>query len=150
MKRFIYLLLGACFFHANAQVKFQPPATPAIPVVDTLHGVLLTDDYRWLEDKTDAKVIDWTKAQHDYGIQYLQSTQKIHAGLRDDIANYIDLDYEGPLDKEGKRVFQTIKRKGDKQNKLYTILNGEKVLIWDPVQLDTSGNTATTSVNYTY
>jgi len=150
MKRYVCLLLIPCFLKSNAQVKFQPPATPAVAVVDTLHGVLLTDDYRWLEDKADPKVIEWTKAQHDYGIQYLQATQKTHPGLREDIANYIDLDFEGPLDKEGKRIFQTVKRKGDKQNKLYTILNGEKLLIWDPVQLDTSGNTATTGVNYTY
>jgi prolyl oligopeptidase len=133
-----------------AQVKFNPPKTPVMPVTDTLHGVVLTDNYRWLENKTDPKVIEWTKAQHDYAIEYLQATQKTHKGLREDIAAYIDLDFEGPLDKQGKRVFQNIKRKGDKQNKLYTILDGKKILIWDPVQLDTSGNTATTGVQYTY
>src|SRR4051812_6814814 len=103
MRRLFYLATFFAF-SAQAQTKFQPPTTQIIPVVDTLHGVLLTDDYRWLEDKTDTKVIEWTKAQHDYGIQYLSSTQKTHDGLRKDIANYIDLDFEGPLDKEGKRV----------------------------------------------
>lgn len=142
---FIFLYITAC-----AQIKFSPPTTQAIPFVDTLHGVVLTDDYRWLEDKTDPKVIEWTKAQHDFGIQYLQATQKTHTGLREDIANFIDLDFEGPLIKQGKRIFQNIKRKGDKQSKLYTILNGKKTLIWDPVQLDTSGNTSTTGAAYTY
>jgi prolyl oligopeptidase len=118
--------------------------------MDTLHGVILTDFYRWLENKEDPKVIEWTKKQHDYGIEYLQSTQKDHAGVKDEIAAYIDIDFEGPLRKVGKRVFQTVKRKGDKQYKLYTILNGKKVLIWDPVKLDTSGNTSTSGVNYTY
>ena len=150
MKYGLCLFFITCLAELSAQPKFEPPATPAIPVTDTLHGVLLTDDYRWLEDKSDEKVIEWTKAQHDYGIQYLQATQKTHAGLREDIASYIDLDYEGPLDKEGKRVFQTIKRKGDKQSKLYTIVDGKKKLIWDPLQLDTSGNTATTGIVYTY
>ena len=149
MKKLLYSLLILATT-ANAQAKFQPPATPSIPVIDTLHGVILTDNYRWLEDKADSKVIEWTKAQHDYGIQYLSATQKMHEGLRDDIANYIDMDYEGPLDKEGKRVFQTVKRKGDKQYKLYTILNGKQVLIWDPVKLDTSGNTSTQGIAYTY
>lgn len=133
-----------------AQVKFDPPKTPVMPVIDTLHGVMLTDNYRWLEDKADPKVIDWTKAQHDYAIQYLQATQKTHPGLHDDIAAYIDLDYEGPLNKQGKRVFQTVKRKGDKQYKIYTVLNSKKLLIWDPAMLDTSGSSSTSGVSYTY
>ncbi|HUX55061.1 MAG TPA: prolyl oligopeptidase family serine peptidase [Williamwhitmania sp.] len=144
------ILLTMFCIAANAQTKFNPPATKSIPVVDTLHGVILTDDYRWLENKTDSSVVSWTKAQHDYGIEYLAATQKTHAGLREDIARYLDLDYEGPLNREGKRVFQTVKKKGDKQYKLYTILNGEKILIWDPVTLDTTGKTSTSSIAYTY
>jgi prolyl oligopeptidase len=151
MKRFLFLLaISSICSISFSQVKFSPPSTPAKPVTDTLHGTLLTDEYRWLEDKTDPKVIEWTKAQHDYGIQYLEATQKKHPDLRQGIAAYIDLDFEGPLDKEGKRVFQTVKRKGDKQNKLYTILNGKKILIWDPVMLDTSGNSSTSAISYTY
>jgi prolyl oligopeptidase len=133
-----------------AQKIFFPPSTPAFPVTDTLHGTLITDEYRWLENKTDPAVINWTRAQHEYGIAYLHATQKKHEGLREDIAAYIDRDYESALDKEGKRVFQTIRRKGDKQSKLYTILDGKKILIWDPVKLDTSGNTSTSGITYTY
>lgn len=133
-----------------AQPAFNPPATEARPVKDTLHGVILTDNYRWLEDKEDPKVVEWTKKQHDFGEQFLRANQKTYTGLRQEIAAYIDLDYEGPLTKEGKRVFQNVKRKGDKQNKLYTILDGKKILIWDPVQLDTSGNTSTDGISYTY
>ncbi len=147
------LLIFGCqiiFATASAQTKFSPPPTPVIPVKDTLHGVVLTDNYRWLENKEDPKVIEWTKAQHDYGIQYLNATQKTHPGVRNEIAAYIDIDYEGPLSKHGKRVFQNVKKKGDKQYKLYTILNGKKILIWDPVKLDTSGKTSTSGVDYTY
>src|SRR5690348_7941689 len=102
---FLPVCFNLIYISTVAQVKFTPPPTSAIPVRDTLHGVILTDNYRWLEDKTDPKVIEWTKAQHDYGIQYLNATQKVHPGLRDEIAKYIDIDYEGPLHKEGKRVF---------------------------------------------
>jgi prolyl oligopeptidase len=121
-----------------------------VPVTDTLHGMLLQDNFRWLEDKTDPKVIEWTKAQHDYGISYLKSTQREHPGLREEIAAFIDLDYEGPYNKQGNRIFQTIKRKGDKQNKVFTLLKGKKILIWDPVKLDTTGKTSTEGVEYTY
>ena len=133
-----------------AQNNFFPPKTPVKAVTDTMHGVLITDDYRWLENKSDPAVISWTRAQHDYGNSYLEATQKKHVGLRENIAAYIDRDYESPLNKEGKRVFQTVKKKGDKQSKLYTILDGKKILIWDPVQLDTTGNTSTSGVAYTY
>jgi len=147
-------LFVAVFFSAQctmlAQNSFFPPKTPVHPVTDTMHGVLITDEYRWLENKTDSATISWTRAQHDYGNAYLEATQKKHAGLRENIAAYIDRDYESPLQKEGKRVFQTIKKKGDKQTKLYTILDGKKILIWDPVQLDTTGNTSTSGVAYSY
>ncbi len=133
-----------------SQTKFSPPSTMSIPVVDTLHGMLLQDNYQWLENIEDQKVKDWTLDQHNYGVEYLKSTQKSHQGLREEIAAYIDLDYEGPLKKEGNRIFQTIKRKGDKQNKIYTILKGKKTLIWDPVKLDTTGNTSTSGTEYTY
>jgi len=150
MKNSLTLLLLCLSLGTSAQVAFNPPPTVKNPVVDTLHGFLLTDNYRWLEDKTDPKVVEWTKAQHDYTVQYLNATQKNHSGLREEVAAYIDMDYEGPLSKEGKRVFQTIKKKGDKQYSVYTILDGKKIQIWDPVKLDTSGKTSTTSVQYTY
>jgi len=150
MKRF-FIALGLCLpFAGQTQIPFNPPATEKRPVVDTLHGFLLTDNYRWLEDKSDPKVVEWTKAQSDYTIRYMKSTQKEHAGLREDITAYIDMDYEGPLNKEGKRVFQNIRKKGEKQTSLYTILDGKKVRIWDPVKLDTSGKTSTSGVTYTY
>ncbi len=149
-KKIVTFLIMTLPLFAQAQMKFQPPTTPKIPVNDTLHGHVLTDNYQWLEDKENPQTIAWTKAQHDYTIAYLKATQKTHPGLRDDIANYVDLDYEGPISKVGIRLFQTMKKKGDKQSKIYTLLAGKKVLIWDPVKIDTSGNTATAGVDYTY
>ncbi|MDP4282407.1 MAG: prolyl oligopeptidase family serine peptidase [Bacteroidota bacterium] len=150
MRKVLSLLIILVPFAGWAQVPFHPPVTEKKPVIDTLHGFFLTDNYRWLEDKTDPKVIEWTKAQHDYTVQYLNATQKEHSGVRNEIAAYIDMDYEGPLTKQGKRIFQTIKKKGDKQGSLFTILNGKKILIWDPVKLDTTGKTSTSGVEYTY
>jgi prolyl oligopeptidase len=133
-----------------AQTKFVPPPTPLIPVTDTLHGMPLTDNFRWLEEKTDQRVIDWTLAQHNYGVQFLNATLKKHDGLREEITAFIDMDYEGPYSKEGGRIFQYIMRKGDKQDKLYTLLKGKKNLIWDPVKLDSTGKTSTQGIEYTF
>jgi prolyl oligopeptidase len=154
MKKFIIsccLLVTGSFIMAQQKTPFAPPATPAQPVIDTLHGTLLTDNYRWLENKDDEKVKAWTKAQHDYTLQYMAQTQQPIKGLREELAAIIDLDYEGPITTVGKRKFQTIKRKGEKQNKVYAILgNGDKQLIFDPVAYDTSGKTALAGSNYTY
>ena len=150
MKKFLLIIPMALSTTAFSQQTFSPPATKSIPVKDTLHGVIITDNYRWLEDKKNPDVIAWTKAQHDYGNAYLAQTQKIHPDLKEKIAAYINMDYEGPLNAIGKRIFQTVKLKGDKQYKIYTYLNGKKILIWDPVQLDTTGNVSTTSTKYSY
>lgn len=135
---------------AVAQIKFIPPATEKKPVIDTLHGSYITDNYRWLENKNDPKVIEWTKAQHNYGEQYLKATQKIHPGIKEEITDYMEKGHEGPLEKVGKRIFQTIQGKKDKQEQIYTIINEQKILIWDPVALDSTGNTATQYITYTY
>ena len=39
------------------------PPTPKVPVTDTLHGVQVVDDYRWLEDSKDQKVAAWNDAE---------------------------------------------------------------------------------------
>lgn len=151
MKNFLMFPLALTMTVATqAQVEFRPPATSQKTVKDTLHNVVITDPFRWLEDKEDPEVVAWTKAQHDYGLEYLKQTQQEHPGLREAIASYIDMDFEGPLSKIGNRVFQNVKRKGDKQSKIYTLINGKKVLIWDPVKLDPSGKTSTSGVSYTY
>ncbi len=134
----------------SGQIKFLPPKTESKIVVDTLHGTLLSDPYRWLEDKTDPKVIEWTKAQHDYGVQYLQQTQYEIPGLKDEYTKIIDRDYEGVPIKIGKRVFMSIKKKGDKHYKLYTLLNGEKKVIFDADAIDPTGKSDISGSDYTY
>jgi prolyl oligopeptidase len=40
------------------------PSTPRAPVADTLYGTVIVDDYRWLEDGADPRVVAWTEAQN--------------------------------------------------------------------------------------
>lgn len=51
--------------HDTIAQRFIPPPTPSVPVADTVHGKILTDNYRWLEDKQDEKVKEWTHNQHN-------------------------------------------------------------------------------------
>jgi prolyl oligopeptidase len=52
----------------------QPgPETPRVPTRQTLHGVELKDDYRWLEDGRDPKVQAWSEAQNTRARAYLDA-----------------------------------------------------------------------------
>jgi len=50
-----------------------PPPTPVEAVTDTLHGTLVVDPYRWLENGADPKVQAWTEAQNAYTRQVLDA-----------------------------------------------------------------------------
>lgn len=43
-----------------------PPATARAPVADTLHGTVLVDDYRWLEDQSSPETRAWIAEQNAY------------------------------------------------------------------------------------
>ena len=43
-----------------------PPETRVDTVVDTLHGVVFEDDYRWLEDQTSPETRQWIREQNAY------------------------------------------------------------------------------------
>jgi prolyl oligopeptidase len=55
------LLLGAC-----GSPYPPPPDTREEAVVDVLHGVEFTDDYRWLEDQEAPETRAWIDAQNAY------------------------------------------------------------------------------------
>lgn len=125
-----------------AQAQFIHPHTPQRPVVDTLHGTPLTDAYRWLEDKTDPTVINWTKAQHEATINYVTAAFPEVPGLAEELTAYIDRDQISPMQLVADRQFFTVKRKGNAQAKLYTRLDGKDLLVFDPETIDPSGKSA--------
>ncbi|HXE57764.1 MAG TPA: prolyl oligopeptidase family serine peptidase [Gemmatimonadales bacterium] len=47
------------------------PPTPAVGVVETLHGQLVADPYRWLEDGESPETRAWTAAQNALTARYL-------------------------------------------------------------------------------
>src|SRR5262245_45711915 len=67
---------------AVVRATAKPPATARKPVTETLHGVTLTDDYRWLEGDNDnaeeqgqvtPDVAAWTDAQNAYTRQVVDT-----------------------------------------------------------------------------
>lgn len=135
--------------YAPALAQFNPPETKKIPVVDTLHGHIITDNYRWLEDKANPDVVVWTKAQHNATLEYLNKTTQPVPGIEDELRAYLDRDIIGAPFLRGNREFFTARKKGEAQSKLYTRLDGKEILIFDPLVIDPSGKTAITSMEFT-
>jgi prolyl oligopeptidase len=136
------LLLIVASTLAAAAPAFDPPPTPARPVVDTVHGIKLTDDYRWLEDGKDEAVQAWTRRQHEATLAWLDANAPPVAGLHDELTAYFDRDVtQAPFFKKGREFFfRTLK--GEAQAKVYTRYHGSELLLFDPASVDPTGATS--------
>ncbi len=145
MNKFFKITLILVFSMSIAYSKnFEPPTTKMVPVRDTMHNFIFTDFYRWLENKNDPDVIDWSKSQHNYTVQWIKDNYPTVKNLREEIQSFLDRDYRSaPFFKNGREFFWA-KKKGDPQNKLYTVLKGKEKLIFDPMEFDKSGKSAPT------
>ena len=52
-----------------------PPPTKAEPVTETIHGVTVTDPYRWLEDSKSPATREWLNSQIKYTEDYLSQVK---------------------------------------------------------------------------
>jgi prolyl oligopeptidase len=55
----------------SAPGKLSPPATQRHDVTEVLHGVTVTDPYRWLEDQNSPETRKWIEAQNAYTHAFL-------------------------------------------------------------------------------
>jgi len=117
------------------------PATKRDDVVETLHGVLVHDPYRWLEDPSKQEVKDWMAAQDDYARAKLAALPG-----RDDLAKrltevfYYDA-VSAPSHRKD-RFFYTRKHK-DKEKTIVYWKQGEKgaeQVLLDPNTWSTDGS----------
>lgn len=131
---------------AYSQTPFLPPTTKRIPTQDTLFGIVITDFYRWLEEKDNPEVKEWSKAQHSYTVEYINKTTKRIPGLHEEIRSYLDRDYVSAPFFKAKREFFYARRQGEQQSKLFTRLGGHEKLVFDPMKIDSSGKTAISSL----
>jgi prolyl oligopeptidase len=58
-------LTAACAREGSSPAIVAPPPSRVAAVTETVHGVAVTDNYRWLEG-SDAEVTSWTDAQNRY------------------------------------------------------------------------------------
>ena len=125
----------------------RPPATPMRPVVDTIQGVKITDNYRWLENWNDPAVRTWTAAQNDYARAQLDALPFMGA-LRSRVqalGGDTHPRWSNVSCRHG-RLF-AIKRQPPKEQPMLVVMRSaddpstERVVV-DPTTLDPSGKTA--------
>ena len=80
------ILLAVCMSNPPASTAPFPP-TKAVPVRDTLHGVEIVDEFRWLEplEKDSSEVAEWTTTQNEH-------TRRVIEGVacRDELAKALE------------------------------------------------------------
>jgi prolyl oligopeptidase len=117
------------------------PATRTVDVSDTLHGVVVKDPYRWLEDGKDAEVQAWMKAQNDLTraeLKKLPERDAIAARLKE--LYYVD-SVSAPRHR-GDRFFYT-RRHADKEKTIVywkTGKDGKEQVLLDPNVWSTDGS----------
>ncbi|MFO7544633.1 MAG: prolyl oligopeptidase family serine peptidase [Trueperaceae bacterium] len=127
------------------------PFTEKRPVVDTLHGHAIVDDYRWLEgDVSDPQamgrvtpeVAAWTDAQNAYTRTVLDALPG-RAALEDRLRPLLQIGSVTAPIRRGGRYFH-LRREGDQnQARVYVRegLHGEDRLLVDPEAVDPTGLT---------
>jgi prolyl oligopeptidase len=81
-----------------------PPFSPVEPVTEVLHGLPVTDPYRWLEDQESPRTREWIAAQTRYARSYLDSIPG-RERIRDRIRELLDVETYDSLQKVGNRYF---------------------------------------------
>jgi len=157
MKRLAWLCLCLSLASCSNSVTrnvVQPPETRVEPVTETLHGVEVTDPYRWLEgDNSDPdnqgaatpEVTAWTDAQNAYTRSILDNLPGRKA-LEDRLRPLMEVGSVTRPVIRGERYFYT-KREGNQNQPVVFMRNGydgEDSVLIDPAVLDPSGLTTVT------
>ncbi|MDT8325349.1 MAG: hypothetical protein RRA94_14645, partial [Bacteroidota bacterium] len=101
---------GGC--ERRAPVLLPPPETMVATVEDTLHGVTVRDDYRWLEDGHATETRTWIDRQNAYTDTMLSQLPD-REELREVMRQLVEVDRTGLPVEAGGRFFYTRYRAGD-------------------------------------
>ncbi len=136
--RYFNILLMA--FLANAG---GPPATRTDNVKDVLHGVELTDPYRWLEDQKAPATRDWITEQNKYSRSILDAAPG-RDRLKKRFSELMRIDSVGQPMARGGRYFLMRKAAGAEQPVIVMRrgLEGKDEVLVDPGKLGKGPNTS--------
>jgi len=130
-----------------AQAVQAPPPTLVEPVTEVLHGIKITDPYRWLEDQNSPRTRKWLDEQASYTRAYfaaIPERDRIRTRVRELLASKEIISEPWNV---GDRYF-FLKRRDNEEQPIIVMRDGlfgsETVLI-DPAQRE-SGNSIAVSI----
>lgn len=120
-----------------------PPFSPIEPVTDILHGVPITDPYRWLEDQDSPRTRQWLENQTRYARAYLDGIPG-RERIRTRIHEFLAVETYDSLQKAGNRYFFRKRLLDQEQACIYMREGpqGEDQLLLDPATRATGPYTA--------
>jgi prolyl oligopeptidase len=120
-----------------------PPVSPVEPVTEVLHGVPVTDPYRWLEHQDSPRTRDWIQEQTRYARSYLDNIPG-RERIRERIREFLAVETYDSLQKVGNRYFFRKRLPEQEQPCIYMRegANGPDQLLIDPSHRGTGNYTA--------
>jgi len=120
-----------------------PPPTPVDPVTEVLHGVPVTDPYRWLEDQNSPRTRKWVDEQTAYTRAYLDALPGRHR-IRKRVEELLAVEAISELRKVGNRYLY-LKRSPYQEQPVIVMREGDsgaEIVLVDPSKR--TGSTTTT------
>jgi prolyl oligopeptidase len=121
----------------------SPPFSGCEPVTEILHGVSVTDPYRWLEDQHSPRTRNWIEQQTQYARTYLDNIPG-RERIRERIREFLAVETYDSVQKAGKRYFFRKRLADQEQPCIYMRdgTEGEDQLLLDPADRRTGKYTA--------
>ena len=113
------------------------PVTAAQPVTETLHGIPVTDPYRWLEDQNSPATRDWIRRQNAFTDQLLANLPG-KAELAQRVESLLNVDSFNLPTVAGNRYFYEKRKAGEDLYSIYMRegLGGPEQLLIDAAPLN--------------
>jgi prolyl oligopeptidase len=123
----------------SALAQFKPPATPARPVTEVIHGVAVTDPYRWLEDQQSPETRAWIEAQIKH-TRSLIDPLPFKPLFRARLTELMKVEAVSIPVPAGGRLFYTKRRANEVRHSIYMrpAAGGEETLLADPAKVTKS------------
>jgi prolyl oligopeptidase len=129
----------------------RPPSTAIEPVTDVLHGVSITDPYRWLEDQNSPHTRTWIEEQTRYARSYLANLPG-RDRIRERVRELLDVETYDSFLKVRNRYFFRKRLPGQEQACIYLRegADGQDQLLLDPATRGTGEFTSIKPVTASY